>query len=164
MSTGYLSLENILSLSRCKIASEATTRKSALELLGNLISTGLDIKTKDLVSQFLQRERLGSTCIGNGIAIPHIRSKAIDIPVAACMISKNPIKFDDTNYDVNFFFALVVPDQKNDQYMQVISTLAEMFNNESTCQKLRSSSSEQVLYNTLVTHYQNLVLHKEDHA
>ena len=126
-------------------------KKQALEEISQLISkVNENIKTGDVLSALLQRERLGSTSIGYGIAIPHARVANLDEPLCTLMTLKNAIRFDaDTKTAVDIVFGLVVPEEATEQHVKLLSELAEKLQDKSFRKRLRSAQSNAELYHIL---------------
>jgi PTS system nitrogen regulatory IIA component len=98
----------------------------------------------------IARERLGSTGLGNGIAIPHGRLKNGQQTIAAFMQLSTSIDYDSVdNAPVDLLFALIVPENSTEEHLNTLATLAEMFSNTETLNKLRQSSSSEEMYTIL---------------
>lgn len=101
--------------------------------------------------RLIQRERLGSTGIGNGIAIPHCRIPNLTQVVGALVTLDNPIDFeaiDDNPVDV--IFVLLVPEESFEEHLETLATLAGLFNQDAFCDALRNADSDEQLYNAAV--------------
>jgi mannitol/fructose-specific phosphotransferase system IIA component (Ntr-type) len=101
----------------------------------------------DIFDSLLNRERLGSTGLGTGVAIPHGRMTGIDAPVGAIITLKNGVDYDAVDHQpVDLLFALVVPEASTDEHLQILATLARMFSDRKLCENLRASQdAEQLL-------------------
>lgn len=99
----------------------------------------------------MNREKLGSTGIGRGIAIPHGRMSGAEEPLALVLVSETPINFDAIdNRPVDIFVALIVPDGDNQQHLKTLATIADKLNNKDFCKQLRSAKSDTELYQVIV--------------
>jgi PTS system nitrogen regulatory IIA component len=77
------------------------------------------------------RERLGSTGLGHGVAVPHGRIKGLKAPLAAFVRLKDPIPFESPDgQPVNLLVFLLIPDQVTQQHLEILSEIAEMFSDE----------------------------------
>ena len=96
------------------------------------------------------REKLGSTGLGNGIAIPHGRLKGGKKTIAAFMQLQHGIEYDAVDEaPVDLLFALLVPEDSTDEHLQTLSHLAEMFSNTETLEQLRSGTTADRIYKIL---------------
>ena len=143
-----MSLRNILAPGHALCGVPGTSKKRTLEYIANFIShkqPGLD--AKDLFHQLVTREKLGSTGIGNGFAIPHCRVANCERPEALFLQLANPIDFDAIDRQpVDLVFALVVPENETEQYLEFLRQIAEQFSSEELCQELRESKDNETLY------------------
>ena len=94
---------------------------------------------------------MGSTGIGDGIALPHGRIAGLSKPVAVAITCDPAIEFDAIdNQPVDIFFALLVPENENQNYLKVLSSVASKLNDKSVVEKLRTAQSDLALYEALV--------------
>ena len=141
-------IENILSADRTEIDVSVSSKKKLLEYLGKAISTALPGSTADdIFERLLGRERLGSTGIGEGIAIPHCRLKECDKAFGVLLRLEQAIDFDAIDRQpVDLVFALLVPEEATDEHLQVLSMLARNFSQDSFRQALRNAPDGNQLY------------------
>jgi PTS system nitrogen regulatory IIA component len=97
--------------------------------------------------RLLERERLGSTGLGHGIALPHARMKEVDEAVGAFIQLRQGVDFDAIDdRPVDLSFGLLVPESANEMHLQLLSQLASMFSDAKLRQSLRAAeSSEEIL-------------------
>ncbi len=135
------------------VAWNAATRskKAVLEALAGLIAGPPGIVTaSDVFQGLLARERLGSTALGRGIAIPHGRMERCERPRAAFLRAASPVAFDAADdLPVDLFFALLVPAECQDEHLRILAHLAEMFSDEDFVARLRASSGPAEAYQSL---------------
>ena len=146
-------LSKILSLDRISFRPEITSKKSALEEMSRLIaSSDPSLTYMEIFDCLNARERLGSTGLGNGIAIPHGRYQHIKGPVAAFIQLENGIDFDAVDQKpVDLLFGLLVPTESTDEHLQILSGLAEMCCNKRLLDQLRVATSAEKLYELLTS-------------
>ena len=134
---------------RCNV--QASSKKGALEELAKLLAgTESSLNYTEIFDCFNSRERLGSTGLGNGIAIPHGRLKHIDAPMAAFIRLEKPVDFDAVDQKpVDLLFGLLVPEDSTDEHLQILSSLATMFSDQTLVAKLRRGYSPKKLFETL---------------
>jgi len=144
-----MTISDIISPERISCNVEVTSKKAVLELLSDLLATSQVTLTSNAVFESLiARERLGSTGIGHGVAIPHGRLDKIQSCVGAFLHLKESIAFDAIdNEPVDLFFALLVPEESTETHLQLLAKLAEQFANKDFCNKLRLTNNQEALYN-----------------
>ncbi len=141
---------NLLSLEQTRCGTRVTSKKRALQLLGELLAADQDSEVAKAVFEGLTlRERLGSTGLGRGVALPHSRSADIDQPRAALLRLETAIDFDAADgQPVDLLFALLVPEHSNDEHLRILSRLAEMFRDQALCNRLRDCGGDADLFQT----------------
>ena len=107
----------------------ATSQKSALELISQTINQHLINHTElEIFDHFFRRERIGSTAIGNGVALPHARLDNNNLTLGVFLSLKYAIPFDAIDgKPVNLIFALVVPEHSTSEHLKILSQLAGFF-------------------------------------
>ena len=121
-------LERLLPVSNVILDLDVTSKKRVFEHAGLLFENTLGIGRRKIFDALLARERLGSTGLGHGVAIPHGRISGLKEAAGAFIRTKTPIAFEapDAN-PVTLIFVLLVPDKATDQHLQILSELAQMF-------------------------------------
>jgi PTS system nitrogen regulatory IIA component len=127
---------------------EAASKKRVLEQLGQRLAESVPELTQDLVfDALLERERLGSTGLGKGIALPHARMASVTQAMGAFITLDQGIDFDAIDGDpVDLAFAMLVPEEATDEHLQLLSKLASMFSDTDFCSELRQAESSLDLY------------------
>lgn len=125
------------------------SKKRVLETIAGLIHQHHpDIDAAELFQQLTARERLGSTAIGHGIAIPHCRCHRITSTVGCLLTLKEPVDFDaQDDTDVDIIFVLLVPAQATEEHLQTLAELAGLLNQPEYRESLRKSRSSDELFN-----------------
>ena len=138
-----MQLTDFLTTDRIACDVHAHSKKRALEELSELISHDQgSISATDIFDCLLSRERLGSTGIGFGVAIPHGRLKDSSHPTAALIQLNHGIDFDAVdNQPVDLLFALVVPDNATEAHLKILALLAAMFKEDDMRAPLREAKS-----------------------
>ena len=96
------------------------------------------------------RERLGSTGLGHGVALPHGRFNQSQQAIGAFVKLKKGVDFDAIDRQpVDLIFGLLVPDHYTDEHLKILAYLAEMFSDRSFCQQLREAGSDRALFQLL---------------
>lgn len=143
-----MQINTILSPGRTLCGAPGVSKKRVLENIANFICE--DITTLDALQLFdslIARERLGSTGLGNGIAIPHCRIKDCNKIIGSLIKLEQAVDFDAIdNKPVDLLFVLLVPDQAQDEHLKVLAKLAESFSNPDFCQQLRNAGNSSSLF------------------
>jgi PTS system nitrogen regulatory IIA component len=111
---------------------EATSKKRLFEQVGQLFEDHAQIARSVVFDSLFAREKLGSTGLGQGIAIPHGRIKGLTHALGAFVRPRQPIPFDAPDgKPVGQVFVLLVPEHATEEHLQLLSELAEMFSERS---------------------------------
>ena len=130
---------------------DVSSKKRALELLAELLAKGSsDADAFDIFQHLTDREKLGSTSLGHGVAIPHARTSSSNKAIGAFIKLENGIDFDSPdNTPTDLLFALMVPEHYTDEHLEILAGLASCFSDEGLCRNLRTSDSSEELYERL---------------
>ncbi len=131
-----------------KVLTDCQSKKKILEHIAEIASTKLpDLTCTDILSSLMNREKLGSTGIGNGVAIPHGKITPNESPVAVLIVIHPGIDYDAIdNRPVDVFFALLVPEDQCDVHLNTLASIAEIFDNKEMLRKIRSAETDNDLY------------------
>jgi len=148
-----MKLSDILSADRVVAGAALGSKKKVLEELSRLLSGGTTLASGDIFNSLIGREKLGSTGLGHGVAIPHGRVAGVSQSVGAFMRLKHPVDYDaHDGSPVDLVFGLLVPQQATEEHLKHLAAIAEMFSNEQFCAKLRETTDDKALHK-LITHY-----------
>ena len=133
-------ISDILQAERIACQQDISSKKRSLELLSALLAETLpDFAGGEIFDSLISRERLGSTGLGKGVALPHGRLNGLKEPIAAMATLKQGTDFDAIDREpVDLLFALLVPEESTEEHLQILAHLAAMFSNQDFCTKLRS--------------------------
>jgi PTS system nitrogen regulatory IIA component len=107
---------------------DAGSKTRLFEAVGALVEANLGLPRRVVIDSLLAREKLGSTGLGQGVAIPHGRIRGLAQAQGAFVRLKSPIPFDAPDgKPVARFFVLLVPEQATEKHLQLLSELAQMF-------------------------------------
>ena len=120
-------------------------------MISEIVAEHTGQNSTELFECMLNREKMGSTGIGNGIAIPHARMKSSDQAIAVLLQCESPIEFDAIdNRPVDLLFALLVPDAQCKEHLKTLSSMAERLNDKQILKQLRKAQSDQELYDIMI--------------
>ena len=136
-----LSIENIV------LDLDVTSKKRVFEHAGLLFENHQGIARSTVFDSLFAREKLGSTGLGLGIAIPHGRITGLKEATGALLRLRTPVPFDSPDgKPVSLLFVLLVPEHANEQHLQILSELAERFSDRNCREALaKAESAEAVL-------------------
>ncbi|MEZ5544990.1 MAG: PTS sugar transporter subunit IIA [Lysobacteraceae bacterium] len=145
-------LIDLLTPAQVRAGVAVASKKRLLELCASLLSApaaNLALE-RPIFDSLCARERLGSTSLGHGVAIPHGRIEGLAAPSGAFLRLSDPLPFDAADGEpVDLVFALVVPEHYTQQHLTLLSHLAEMFSDSACRQRLRQASDDQALFAAL---------------
>ena len=135
-------ITQILPVSNIIVDLDATSKKRVFEQAGLLFENTLNIAQSKVFDSLFAREKLGSTGLGQGVAIPHGRIKGLSKAAAAFFKMKEPVLFDAPDgKPVNLICILLVPEKATDQHLQILSELAQMFSIKNFRESLLTSKN-----------------------
>jgi len=143
-----LGIEDILTPERALLNVAVSSKKKLLEFLAGFIAEQLpQSSADDIFDSLLGRERLGSTGIGEGIAIPHCRLRYCEQAIGVLLKLEEPVDFDSIDgQPVDLVFALLVPEEATEEHLQILAMLAENFSNAQYREALRNAPDTRHLY------------------
>lgn len=148
-----MNLKDLVSPDSVICNADVVSKKRALESLADLLAIKTEAeKSFDIFQLLTEREKLGSTSLGHGIALPHARTDLCKQATGVFMRTENGIDFDSPDHQpTDLLFALMVPEHYTDEHLNILAGLAGMFNDEAFCQNLRSAENDEELYQRLVS-------------
>ena len=148
-----MSIQELLTPTSTLAGVDGVSKKRVLETISEQIATlSGELDADEVFTGLIGRERLGSTGIGSGVAIPHCRCAGCEEPLGILMTLEEPIDFDSIDAQpVDMLFTLVVPEEATDEHLQLLAGVAELFSNEESCSKLRQASTNEALFDTITS-------------
>ena len=150
-----MKISDVLSpeLTSCNLPGRS--KKRILENIAQIITAqleGSDELCDVLFDNFVSREKLGSTGLGNGVAIPHCRTPGIKKIYGFLAKLTTPVDFDAIDDEpVDLLFALVVPEEKNDEHLNTLARIAGIMQDNQSRQILRECDSDELLFKTILS-------------
>ncbi len=137
-----IKIADLISEDRIACDVEANSKKRGLEVLSEMVALADEaLNATAIFNKLISREKLGSTGLGRGVALPHARIEGSAQAHGALIRLRDGIDFDAFDHQpVDLLFALVVPEHFTDEHLQILARLAEMFSDAGLCQRLRSTN------------------------
>ena len=129
------------------------SKKKVLETAAGLIAQRCpELDANELFDNLISREKLGSTGLGKGIAIPHCRANHCSKVIGTFLKLATSVDFDSIDHEpVDMLFVLLVPQDAQEEHLKVLSKVAGLFNDDKRRQELRDAHTSHKLYDALVT-------------
>ncbi|MEY4978129.1 MAG: hypothetical protein RLZZ352_399 [Pseudomonadota bacterium] len=148
-------LSAILPAAQVLVSVEATSKKRAFEEAGLLFETLHGLNRALITDSLFARERLGSTGLGHGVAIPHGRIKGLKQPLAAVFQLGTAIGFDAPDeLPVQLMIFLLVPEAATQKHLEILSEIAELLSDSALREKMKLTGDAAVLHQ-LITSWQS---------
>ena len=145
-------LEEIIKPDSVLCNAQARSKKHCLEILSELLVRQIPhLASENIFERLIERERLGCTSLGQGVAFPHCRVKGLESNTAALIKLSEPVDFDSSDGElVDIIFGMMVPAEINESHQANIRSIAELLGNQELRQKMRTASSSSELYDSLI--------------
>lgn len=143
-----MDIQAIVSLDRTECAVQCNSKKRILEIIADIAAKqNENIDQATVLNSLMARERMGSTGIGNGIALPHGRLPGLEKVIAIVVTSTPAIDFDALDdKPVDIFFALLVPEEQTEGHLQTLATVAGKLSDKETIKAIRrATTSDDIL-------------------
>lgn len=145
-------LASILPAAQVLVHVDATSKKRAFEEVGLLFENLHGLNRALVTDSLFARERLGSTGLGHGVAIPHGRIKGLKAPMAAVLQLAQPIGFDAPDEQpVSLLIFLLVPEAATQKHLEILSEIAELLSDSGLRAKLNASGSAAELHGLIAS-------------
>jgi nitrogen PTS system EIIA component len=145
-------LASILPAAQVLVHVEASSKKRAFEEVGLLFENLHGLNRALVADSLFTRERLGSTGLGHGVAIPHGRIKGLKAPMAAVLQLAQPIGFDAPDEQpVSLLIFLLVPEAATQKHLEILSEIAELLSDSALRDKLNTCSTAVELHSLIAS-------------
>ena len=145
--------KDVIPEERIRLAYPAASKKRALETVADLLASGQSSFSAAVVfEKLLERERLGSTGLANGIALPHARFQGVSKASGAFLRLEEGIDFDAVDEQpVDLIFALLVPENATQEHLDLLAHLASLFRDPEFCSRIRQAHTVEEVHSLLTT-------------
>lgn len=131
---------------------KVSSKKQAIQYISEKAARLTDLKEREIFETLLQRERLGSTGVGSGIAIPHGKLPGLDKIYGVLARLERPINFDAMDdQPVDVIFLLLAPEGAGADHLKALAKIARVLRDRDMVQKIRATSDPEALYSVLLT-------------
>lgn len=144
----------ILKAEAVRVLSGTSSKKRLMQELGMIAEAAYGVSRAEAVEALLEREALGATGVGNGVALPHARIKGLDQVVGALTLLEKPIDFDAVDRrPVDLAFALFAPVDAGAAHLKALALVSRTLRDPALCAKMRANRNQATLH-TIVTEAQ----------
>lgn len=145
-------LDTLLSPARVMCRVDASSKKRIFELAAQQIAAAeTDLVEDEVYVQLLAREKLGSTGLGSGVAVPHCRVEGCSHPIGCLITLSDAVAFDSPDgRPVDLLFVLLVPPEATQEHLELLAEIARRFSSGDYCAQLREAASSQTLLQAAV--------------
>ncbi len=139
-----MTISALLSPQSIFLDTEITSKKKLLELIANVAADRTNLSESAIYNNLLNRERLGSTGLGQGFAVPHARLDTLDHTMGFFFRLKDPVNFESPdNQPVDLVFTIIIPEHATEEHLIILSSLAGIFSRTEVCEAIRSAASKE---------------------
>jgi len=138
-----MTISPLLSPQRIFLDTEISSKKKLLQLIANIVADQTQLAESLIYSNLLNRERLGSTGLGHGFAVPHARLENLDKTIGCLFRLKEPVNFEaPDNQPVDLVFTIIIPQEATEEHLMILSSLARIFSQTDVCEAIRGATSK----------------------
>lgn len=151
-----MNLANILEPEAVRVVAAVSSKKRLMHELGDLAEATYGIEAHAVVEALLERESLGPTGVGHGVALPHARLDGVDTVCGAFILLEKPVDFDAVDRQpVDLVFALFAPREAGVEHLKALALVSRTMRDKSICTKLRSNNDAATIH-TILTEAQSV--------
>jgi len=139
-----MTISALLSPQKIFIDTEVTSKKKLLEMIANIVADRSNLAQSTIYNSLLSRERLGSTGLGKGFAVPHARVPDLNQVIGCFFRLKEPVNFESPdNQPVDLVFTIIIPQEATEEHLLILSSLARIFSRPEVCQAIRDAAGKE---------------------
>lgn len=151
-----MELSSILAPGAVKVFASASSKKRLFQNLAELAETAYGMEAQPTVDALLDRESLGPTGVGHGVALPHARLNTLDRVVGAFIVLEKPLEFGAVDRQpVDIAFGLFAPEKAGVEHLKALALVSRTLRESSVLTKLRANPDSATLY-TILTENQSV--------
>ena len=142
-----MQLGDIIDASAVKVISASSSKKRLFQELGELAQSRYDLNAEDVIEALMDREALGPTGVGQGVALPHARLEQIDKVCGLFVRVEKPLDFDSVDRQpVDLVFALLAPVHAGVDHLKALALVSRTLRDANICTKLRANTEAATLH------------------
>ena len=148
-----MTLNDILDAQALKVLSAVTSKKRLFQELGDVLGDCYDVKPQIIAEALQERENLGPTGVGQGIALPHARLDGLERVVGGFIRLERAVDFESVDRQpVDLVFALLAPEDAGVEHLKALALVSRTMRNGALCGKLRANTDAATLHTILTDH------------
>lgn len=145
-----MELSHILRPDAVRILSTASSKKRLLQDVSELVTSAYDIPASEILAALLERETLGPTGVGNGVALPHARLPGLQHVIGCFLRLDKPVDFDAVDRQpVDLVFGLFAPEETGVDHLKALAVVSRTLRDPNICAKLRGATDSTTLHAVL---------------
>jgi len=145
-----MDLKDIMNADAVRFSSHTSSKKRLLQEISEQAATVYGLDAGEVLEALTEREKLGSTGVGRGVAIPHARFESLDRVYGFFTRLEKPVDFDSMDRQpVDLVFTILAPKKEGAEHLKALALVSRTLRSENTCTKLRANDSEAALYGLL---------------
>ena len=142
-----MKIKELLVPNAVKIDLKVTSKKQALQELAKMAKALTGLEEREILNVLIERERLGTTGVGEGVATPHAKLEGVDRLCAVFARLESPIDFDSVDHEfVDLIFMLLAPLSPEHTHLKALAKISRLLRDKSMCAKLRGGTSTDAIY------------------
>jgi PTS system nitrogen regulatory IIA component len=146
-----MELFDLLRPEAVRVMSKVSSKKRLIAALGDLAQSALGLDAGDTVAALQQRESLGPTGVGNGVALPHARLPGVERVMGSFILLETPVMFDAVDQlPVDIVFALFAPQNAGFEHLSALAKVSRLLRDIDLRDKLRANPNSKTLYALLI--------------
>lgn len=146
-----MDMSTILKPEAIRVVSATSSKKRLFHELGGIVETVYGVSQSRAIEALQDRESLGPTGVGHGVALPHARLDGLEQVVGALILMENPIDFESVDRQpVDLAFALFAPQDAGVEHLKALALVSRTLRDKSLCSKLRANTDAATLF-TIIT-------------
>lgn len=144
-------LSEILDSTAVRVIGSTTSKKRLFQELGETLAPACGVRSTQITEALLERENLGPTGVGHGVALPHARLDSVNRVVGGFVRLERPLDFESVDRQpVDLVFVLLAPEDAGVEHLKALALVSRTMRNPALCSKLRANADPATLH-TLLT-------------
>ncbi len=147
-----MDISNLINIQSIFPSLKATSKKQILQELGNIANKHIGYEPFEIANVLMERERLGSTGVGHGVAIPHGRFSELKQIFGIFAKLEKPVSYDAIDdQPVDLIFLLLVPEQAGADHLKALAKVSRILRDQTICEQLRGTNSSDAIFAILTS-------------